>query len=143
MFTNNTVTGNGVGIASGLVQSAGITIRTGVTSTVLDRNVIRANYGAGVQVNDGATGTRMTRNSFALNGTILARNGAAATGQIGIDLNSPTDNVDFGTSPFYTLNDLGDTDSGRQWAAQLPGLAVGDRGRREPDPPRVTRARDR
>ena len=70
VFTNNTVTGNGVGILSGLVQSAGIALRSGATSTVLDRNVIRANYGAGVQVNNGSTGTRMTRNSFALNGTI-------------------------------------------------------------------------
>ncbi len=89
---------------------------------MLDRNVIRANYGAGVQVNDGATGTRMTRNSFALNGTIPARNGAAATGQIGIDLNSPTDNVDFGTSPFYTLNDLGDADTGGNGLLNFPVL---------------------
>ena len=126
VFTNNTVTGNGVGIPSGLVQSAGIAVRTGAASTVLDRNVIRANYGAGVQVNDGSTGTRMTRNSFALNGTITARNGAAATGQIGIDLNSPTDDVDFGTSPFYTLNDLGDADAGGNGLLNFPVLRVGD-----------------
>ena len=70
-----------------------ITLRSGATSTVLDRNVVRANYGAGVQANDGSTGTRMTRNSFFDNGTITARNGGAATGQIGIDLNSPTDDT--------------------------------------------------
>jgi parallel beta-helix repeat protein len=122
VFTNNTVTGNGVGIASGFVQSTGITIRTGIASTLLDRNVIRANYGAGVQVNDGATGTRMRRNSFALNGTITARNGGAATGQIGIDLNAPADNIDLGTAPFYTLNDLGDTDTGGNGLLNFPVL---------------------
>ena len=103
-FTNNTVTGNGVGNASSVVQSAAITMRSTAASTTLDRNIIRANYGAGVQVNDGATSTLMTRNSFALNGTIAARNGSGATGQIGIDLNSSTDDTNLGTAPFYTLN---------------------------------------
>ena len=122
VFTNNTVTGNGVGIPSGLVQSSGIVLRSGAASTVLDRNVIRANYGAGVQVNDGSVGTRMTRNSFALNGTITARNGAAPTGQIGIDLNSPTDDIHFGTAPFYTLNDAGDVDTGGNGLLNFPLL---------------------
>ena len=121
VFTNNTVTGNGVGIASGLVQSAGITIRTDVTSTVLDRNVITANYGAGVQVNSGATGTRMTRNSFALNGTITARNGSVATGQIGIDLNSPADNVDVGTCALLHAERSQRCRLRRQRPAQLSG----------------------
>ena len=122
VFSNNTVTGNGVGIPSGLVQSKAITLRAGATSTVLDRNVIRANYGAGVQANNGSTGTRMTRNSFADNGTITARNGGAATGQIGIDLNSPTDDADFGTAPFYTLNDAGDADAGGNGLLNFPVL---------------------
>ena len=126
VFTNNTVTGNGVGTPSGLVQSTGITLRAGATSTVLDRNVIRANYGAGVQANNGSTGTRMTRNSFADNGTITARNGGVATGQIGIDLNSPTDNINFGGNlglpPFPTLNDLGDADTGGNGLLNFPVL---------------------
>ena len=122
LFTNNTVAGNGVGILSGLTQSTGITLRSGAAATVLDRNVIRANYGAGVQANNGSTGTRMTRNSFALNGTITARNGGAATGQIGIDLNSPSDDADFGTPPFQTLNDAGDVDPGGNDLLNFPVL---------------------
>jgi hypothetical protein len=119
-FTNNTVTGNGVGIASSLVQSSGVVIRSGAASTTLDRNVIRANYGAGVQVNNGSTGTRITRNSFALNGTITARNGSGATGQIAIDLNSATDDIQFGTAPFTTLNDLNDADAGGNGLRNFP-----------------------
>jgi hypothetical protein len=122
VFTNNTVEGNGVGIPTSLVQSAGIVVRTTAASTVLDRNVIRANYGAGIQVNDGSTGTRITRNSFALNGTITARNGAAATGQIGIDLNSPADDIHLGTAPFFTVNDSGDGDTGGNGLVNFPIL---------------------
>jgi len=36
-FTNNTVTGNGVGIASGFVQSPGVVLRNSAASTTLDR----------------------------------------------------------------------------------------------------------
>jgi len=121
-FTNNTVTGNGVGIPSSHVQSPGIVLRNGAASTTLDRNVIRANYGAGVQANNGSTGTRMTRNSFTLNGTIIARNGSGATGQIAIDLNSATDNTEIGTAPFTTLNDAGDVDAGGNGLRNFPVL---------------------
>ena len=124
VFTNNTVTGNGVGIPSGLVQSTGITMRSGAASTVLDRNVVNANYGAGVQVNNGATGTRMTRNSFFANGTITARTGGLPTGQIGIDLNSPTDDINLGTPPFVTLNDFGDADTGGNDLLNFPILST-------------------
>ena len=119
-FTNNTVTGNGVGITTGLVQSSAVVLRSGAALTTLDRNVIRANYGAGVQANNGSTGTRMTRNSFALNGTIAARNGSGTTGQIAIDLNSPTDDINLGTVPFYTLNDAGDADAGGNGLLNFP-----------------------
>jgi len=54
-FINNTVTGNGVGITTGLVQSPGIVLRNGAASTTLDRNIIRDNFGAGVQANNGST----------------------------------------------------------------------------------------
>ncbi len=124
VITNNTVTGNGVGIASSNVQSAGITIRSGVASTLLDRNVVRANYGAGIQVNNGAMGTHMTRNSFSDNGTIAARNGGGPTGQIGIDLNSASDDINLGTSPFHTPNDTGDSDSGGNGLLNSPVIAT-------------------
>ena len=59
-FANNTMTGNGVGTPTTVLQNPGVTMRPGAISTTLDRNVISANYGAGVQVNNGAIGTRMT-----------------------------------------------------------------------------------
>ncbi|MBT8102465.1 MAG: right-handed parallel beta-helix repeat-containing protein, partial [Gammaproteobacteria bacterium] len=122
-FINNTVTGNGVGSPTGLTQSAGITIRSTATKTLLDRNLVLANHGAGIQVNNNiATTTRLTQNSFADNGTIVARNGAPPTGQIGIDLNGPGDDANFGTSPFYTINDAGDGDSGGNTLLNFPVL---------------------
>jgi parallel beta-helix repeat protein len=121
-LTNNTVTGNGVGIPLGFVHTPGITLRSGAASTLVDRNVVRANYGAGIQVNNGATGGTLTRNAIADNGTIPARDGSPPTGQIGIDLNSPTDNIDRGTAPFYTLNDPGDADGGGNGLLNYPIL---------------------
>ena len=125
-FTNNTVIGNGVGYPSGLTQSAAVTLRTTATTTLLDRNVIRANYGAGVQVNNGAATTRLTRNSIFDNGTITARNGGAATGQIGIDLNAAGDDANLGTPPFVTLNDNGDGDAGGNGLLNFPILSTAD-----------------
>ncbi|HYM82454.1 MAG TPA: OmpA family protein [Candidatus Limnocylindria bacterium] len=122
-FTNNTVTGNGVGTPTTLVQSPGATMRSGAASTTLDRNVIRANYGAGVQINNGAIGTRLTGNSIDDNGTIVARTGAGPTGQIGIDLNAAADNQNLGTAPFFTLNDAGDLDVGGNDLQNFPTLS--------------------
>ena len=126
-FTNNTVTGNGVGPSGGAAtESAAITMRPGAAGTTINLNIVQLNYGAGIQVNDGAAGTVITRNSFADNGAITSRNGGGATGQIGIDLNRnlplPADNSNLGTSPFVTLNDDGDTDSGGNNALNFPVL---------------------
>ncbi|MCP3980130.1 MAG: right-handed parallel beta-helix repeat-containing protein [bacterium] len=123
-FVNNTVTGNGVGTAGGVSQSAGITFRgsAGAGNTTLERNVIQANYGAGLQVNNGATGVRLIRNSIADNGTIPARDTSPPTGQIGIDLNSSTDDNDLGTSPFRSLNDSADGDAGGNDRLNYPVL---------------------
>jgi len=64
----------------------------------------------------------MTLNAFADNGTIVARDGSPATGQVGIDLNASGDNSNFGASPFYTINDLGDGDSGANGLLNFPVL---------------------
>ena len=122
-LVNNSITGNGVGIPSSMTQSSAIAVRSGVISTLVDRNIIQSNYGPGVQVNNGATAMRMTRNSFALNGTTVARTGAGATGQVGIDLNSPTDDANLGTAPFVTLNDNGDGDAGGNGLLNFPILS--------------------
>ena len=104
-FVNNTVIGNGVGpLILAVSQSAGITMRSTASSTTVDRNVIQANYGAGIQVNDGATGTIITQNSFADNGTTLARDLSLPTDQIGIDLNVGTDDNNLGTPDYFSVN---------------------------------------
>ncbi len=56
------------------------------------------------------------------NGTILARDLTAATGQIGIDLNAPGDNSNLGTAPYVTINDNNDADSGGNTLLNFPVL---------------------
>jgi hypothetical protein len=123
-IVNNTVTGNGIGLdpdAGGVaVEPSGISLYG--TGNVVDRNVINANFGAGVMVVATASGNRITRNSIYLNGTILNRAGAGPKNQIGIDLLAPADNQSAGTAPFVTLNDLGDGDSGGNALLNYPVL---------------------
>jgi choice-of-anchor C domain-containing protein len=120
---NNTFMGNGVGPSGGaVVQSDAIAFRSGITSGTVYRNIIADNYGAGITLNNGASGIVISQNSIYGNGTILARDGSAATGQIGIDLMSSTDNTGFGTAPFFTLNDSGDGDSGGNDLLNFPVL---------------------
>jgi parallel beta-helix repeat protein len=116
-FTNNTLTGNGVGTASTVSQTNAVALRSSAGPTTFDRNVVQTNYGAGIAVNDGATGIRMTHNSFSDNGTIIARNGDPPTGQIGIDLNAPGDDNNLG---LYDQR-LGRPARRRQRPAELPG----------------------
>ena len=108
-LVNNSLIGNGVGSTTGFSQSTAITMRPGANGTSIDRNVIHANYGAGIQVNDGAIGTVITQNSFADNGTIAGRSTPAVTDQIGIDLNISGDDIDFGTPDYYSVNSQVDT----------------------------------
>ncbi|HLK96934.1 MAG TPA: right-handed parallel beta-helix repeat-containing protein, partial [Hymenobacter sp.] len=103
-ITNNTITNNG--LATG--QTPGIRIH-GAGNTI-SRNVIANNYGAGIMGVSSLSNTSISQNSIYGNGTILSGMGAAATGQIGIDLLSSTDNSSTGTPPYVTLNDDGDGD---------------------------------
>jgi len=114
---NNTVTGNGIGPGAG-VESAGV--RVYGTGNTVSRNVISANFGAGVLVTSSATSNVITRNSIYANGTITNKSGAGPSGQVGIDLLSAANNQLVGTSPFVTTNDSGDADAGGNGLLNFP-----------------------
>lgn len=116
---NNTITNNGIGSGSG-VETAGV--RMYGASNLIDRNVINANYGAGVMVSSAASANTITRNSIYANGTVLNKAGGAASGQIGIDLLSASDDLTRGTAPYVTLNDSGDADAGGNGLLNFPVL---------------------
>jgi uncharacterized repeat protein (TIGR01451 family) len=113
-IVNNTVTGNGIGTGANLEDMG---IRIYGPGNVVDRNVVFSNVGAGILVTSGAT-VQITRNSVFLNGTA----GASPTHEIGIDLENGTDNPSLGTSPFVTLNDAGDADTGGNGLLNYPIL---------------------
>ena len=114
---NNSVTGNGLG------QSVTPGIRITGNSSVIDRNVLTQNYGAGVMVTSSATLNRITRNSIDANGTILGGGGGPVTNQIGIDLLAAANNQNTGTSPFVTANDATDIDAGGNTLLNFPVLS--------------------
>jgi hypothetical protein len=121
---NNTLTGNGVGPLTGPTgQSNVVVARSGAVGVRVEANVIHANYGAGIAINSGATGIALTRNLVYANGSIVSRNGSAASGQIDIDLNSASDDTNLGTAPFVTPNDTGDPDAGGNNLQNHPVLA--------------------
>ncbi len=113
-FVNNTVSGNGTGSGGTLIDPG---IRIFGSGNTVDRNIITANVGAGVLVNSAASTTVITKNSIFLNGTV-----GTVTHEIGIDLQSATDNASLGTSPFVTLNDSGDADTGGNGLLNYPIL---------------------
>ncbi len=113
-IVNNTITGNGTGSGGSLVDPG---VRIFGSSNTVDRNIINANVGAGVLVTSGASTTVITRNSIYANGTV-----GSVTHEIGIDLQSSTDNSSLGTSPFVTLNDSGDADTGGNGLLNFPIL---------------------
>jgi uncharacterized repeat protein (TIGR01451 family) len=105
---NNTIRNNG----TGNVETPGI--RLYGTGSLVDRNRIYNNTGAGVLVTTAAVQNILTRNSF-------YDNGAGSGGQIGIDLLSGG-NQRTGDSPYVTLNDSGDSDSGGNGLLNFPIL---------------------
>ena len=114
---NNTITGNGIG-AGANIESPGVRVY-GASST-FSRNVINANFGAGILVTSNASGNVLTRNSIFANGTITNKGGAAASNQIGIDLLTAANSQTTGTSPYVTVNDNGDADSGGNGLSNFP-----------------------
>ncbi|EMI57701.1 LamG-like jellyroll fold domain-containing protein, partial [Rhodopirellula sallentina] len=128
-ITDNTIVGNGVGPSSGSeVQFDAIAFRSGTNDITLRHNIIADNYGAGITVNDGAYDIEITENSIYGNGTVLSRQGTASTGSIGIDLQATGDDTAFGTAPYYTANDAGDSDAGGNSLQNFPVItqAVSD-----------------
>lgn len=97
----NTITNNGIGTGSN-VETPGV--RLYGTSNSIERNLIFANFGAGILVTAASTANTFTRNSLFANGTILNQGGVGPSGQVGIDLLLPTDNASRGTAPFVTPN---------------------------------------
>ena len=93
---NNSITGNGLGAPPN--QTSAVRVGGG-TGGLIDKNIVTANVGAGVLVTSGATGITVSRNSIYDNGLV--------SGQIGIDLLTPSDGAARGTSPFVTLNAAG------------------------------------
>ena len=104
-----TVTRNGLGSVAGTVTHG---IRLGGNGNLVDRDVVTSNYGAGVLVTPAAGANTITRNSISANGVIANDAGAAASGELGIDLLSSGQDETRGTSPYVTLNDNGDVDAG-------------------------------
>ena len=62
----------------------------------------------------------ITENSIYGNGTVLSRQGAAASGLVGLDLQTTGDNTSYGTAPYYTPNDADDVDTGGNSLQNFP-----------------------
>jgi parallel beta-helix repeat protein len=105
---NNTISGNTVGASASELAA----VRVLSSNNTLDRNIITQNYGAGVMISNTGTGNKITQNAISLNGTITNNSAAVATGALGIDLVSSSESANSITSPYYTLNDNGDADTG-------------------------------
>jgi len=116
-LTNISIRLNGRGAAG---PTAGA--RLGGSAATLARCVVESNYGAGAQLVSTAATWTLTRNSFASNGTVTTLAGGAASGQVGIDLQSAGDNALTGTPPYVTRNDPGDADAGANALVNFPVL---------------------
>ena len=118
---NNTIRGNGIG-GGVAAETAGVRLYGSGNNVAL--NVIEANYGAGVMVVASASANTISRNSIHANGTVPNKLGAGPSGQIGIDLLNALNNAASGSTPFVTLNDLGDADAGGNGLLNYPVLTT-------------------
>ncbi|HKZ79140.1 MAG TPA: right-handed parallel beta-helix repeat-containing protein [Pyrinomonadaceae bacterium] len=118
-IVNNTISGNGVGAGANVVTSG---VRLYGTGNTVDRNVLNANFGAGLMITSGSTMNLLTRNSIFANGTITNNGGAGPGNQIGIDLLSASDNQNTGTTGYVTINDAADSDAGGNGLLNFPVL---------------------
>src|SRR5262249_40121111 len=99
------------------------------TGNIVEFNQINANYGAGVLVYSTSAQNRISKNSIFDNGTVPTLAGGSASGQIGIDLlttaDNPTNNTSstaakLGITPYVSLNDTGDGDTGGNGVLNYP-----------------------
>ncbi len=118
----NTITNANVrrcGLGTG-ASAALAGVRLGGAGSRVDRCVIAQNAGDGVQVIASALNNTITRCAISGNGN--APGGGAAANAIGIDLQSASDDVRTGTSPYVTLNDWNDPDLGGNALFNFPVL---------------------
>ena len=119
-IAGNTIADNGIGTFS-YQETPGI--RLYGTGSVVRSNIIEGNYGAGVLITSGSLQDTITQNSISGNGTILNLAGAGPSGEIGIDVLSPSDNVSQGTPPYVTPNTPDASRDGINGPANYPVFA--------------------
>jgi hypothetical protein len=108
-IVGNTITDNGRG-TSNIAPNETPGVRIYGANNTVSQNIISDNYGAGIMLQATGQGgtavsaTVMSANSIFNNGNVVARNGAAATGEVGIDLQTNNTNEAAGVSPYVTLN---------------------------------------
>jgi uncharacterized repeat protein (TIGR01451 family) len=113
-FENNTVTGNGI-LTTG--RTSGIRVQG--SNNIIRKNIIGQNHGAGILVRYAIanTGNLITQNSIFGNGTT----GTTPSKQLGIDLVATVlESGDTGSSPYTTVNDANDADTGPNTLINFP-----------------------
>ena len=123
-LTDNSVISNGGGSST---QSVGITpgVRIFGAGNTLARNTISNNYGAGVLLVNTASSTTISQNAIFGNGNVASSKNTAASGEIGIDLTTSTDNDNAtGATPFVTLNNSVTTGTNANGLVNYPILQM-------------------